>query len=102
MSVATTPARVSETTTCGMCDAASTTSSTVAACAIDRRSANGVRLSRYIRSVAVTTPRGAPLASMTGRWWMPASSMSIIASTASRSGANVSAGATIRSRTGVS
>ena len=67
MSVATTPARVSETTTCGRCDAASTTSSTVAAWAIERRSANGVRLSRYIRSVAVTTPTGAPFASTIGR-----------------------------------
>ena len=43
----------------------------VAAWAIDRRSANGVRLSRYIRSVAVTTPSGVPAESTTGRWWMP-------------------------------
>ena len=43
----------------------------VAAWAIDRRRANGVRLSRYIRSVAVTTPSGVPSASTTGRWWMP-------------------------------
>ena len=37
-------------------------------------------------------PPGSPFASTTGRWWMPASSMSIIASTASRSGGKVSAG----------
>ena len=81
-----TPARMRLTIICGRWRAASTSSSTVAAWAIERRSANGVRLSRYMRSVAVTTPSGVPAESTTGRWWIPASSMSIMASTARLSG----------------
>ena len=82
----------------GRWPAASTTWSAVSALLMARRTANGVRPSRYIRSVAVTMPSGVPRESTTGRWWMPRSSMSIMASMASRSGGTVIARSTISSR----
>ncbi len=97
-----TPARISATIVCGRCWAAAITCWEVSALLIARRTANGVRLSRYIRSVAVTMPSGVPRLSTTGRWWMPRSSMSIIASMASRSGGTVIAWPTISAETGVS
>ena len=55
-----------------------------------------------IHHLPVVDSRGTPRESTTGRWWMPASSMSIIASTARRSAGTVSACATISSDTDVS
>ena len=101
-SIADTPARIRATIVCGRYWAAAITCSGVSALLIARRTANGVRLSRYIRSVAVTMPSGVPRPSTTGRWWIPRSSMSIMASIASRSGGTVMAWRTISAETGVS
>ena len=98
MSVATTPARISATTIWGRCEAASTTSSTVGRVG-DRASQRERRAALEVHQVGGRDdahrrrrPRRRPAGG-----GCRASSMSIIASTASRSGGKVSAGAVISS-----
>ena len=84
----------------GMSADALTTSSSVRAAMISRRSANGLRASSDIRLLAERMPTTSPSSSSTGRWFTPAVIMAMLASGASTSAPMVCTGADMISVTG--